>query len=309
MKNYQKSFVTILGSLVVVIVGLFLVCSQRLSIQEDEFGEADLSDGEFRQELMDMLDLSDNSTEMESFNEIEDSEVNDADVLALLGVEATDSEPVFSPVESGAESEGVPQEKFSKMRSEVDRLDGLLWRQSSTADSLQRIIDKRNARISELEKLITDAGQQERTTPVPQTQSVSRASTNYGSLQTGMGTEYMNNYRHARELFEARNYRDAIGTFEALLSENPDHPMADNCQYWIGESFFGLKQYSKAALEFQKVFAYNQKDKYDDAQLMIGLSYFRNGEREKARYEFEVFVSNYSGSEYTAIAERYIERI
>ncbi|OPZ64053.1 MAG: Tetratricopeptide repeat protein [bacterium ADurb.Bin478] len=85
--------------------------------------------------------------------------------------------------------------------------------------------------------------------------------------------------------------------------------LADNCQYWIGESYFGLKEYQQAIMEFQKVFAYSMTDKYDDAQLMIGLSYVRSGQKEKAQKEFETFLNTYAGSEYAGVARRYYRDI
>jgi TolA-binding protein len=85
--------------------------------------------------------------------------------------------------------------------------------------------------------------------------------------------------------------------------------MADNCQYWIGECYYGLRQYQKAIIEFQKVFAYSATDKHDDAQLMIGLSYFRLGQRDQAQSEFQTFLNNFADSEYSSIARRYVQDI
>jgi len=50
-------------------------------------------------------------------------------------------------------------------------------------------------------------------------------------------------------------------------------------------------------------------DKYDDAQLMIGLSYVRSGQKEKAQKEFETFLNTYAGSEYAGVARRYYRDI
>ena len=77
---------------------------------------------------------------------------------------------------------------------------------------------------------------------------------------------FMSAYQSARAQFERYDYNGAIESFQALLQQNPNHSMADNCQYWIGESYFGLKQYQKAIMEFQKVFAYGPADKHDDAR-------------------------------------------
>ena len=70
-----------------------------------------------------------------------------------------------------------------------------------------------------------------------------------------------------------------------------------------------MKQYQEAIIEFQKVFAYVQNDKYDDAQLMIAQSYSRLGQKDRARSEFENFLNNYNSSEYYPIAKYKYENI
>ncbi len=120
---------------------------------------------------------------------------------------------------------------------------------------------------------------------------------------------YANKYNEARSEFESFNYNGCIETMDELLNENSNSPLADNAQYWIGESYFGLKQYQKAILEFQKVFSFNATDKYDDAQLMIGLCYVRLGQQEMARSTFGDFLQTYEGSEYRGVAQKYYQNI
>ena len=310
MGNYKITFGAILGTLVVVIIGLFFVCSRRPALQDEDFADADVDDSAFRQELMEMLDLTESTSDVGTFEGVDEANSEDTDILTLLDTKAAETEADVTPVRSKSAGDGISEDMFLQIRAAVDRLDGVLWKRNSTADSLQRIIERRKARITELENLVTDTTQKGKAIRQPRrSQPVPRTASTIAPSGSGMGTAFKSKYQQARFQFEARDYKRAIASFEALLTEFPDHSMADNCQYWIGESYFGLKQYPQAALEFQKVFAFNQKDKYDDSQLMIGLAYYRNGEREKARYEFEVFLSNYGNSEYTAIAERYIKRI
>jgi TolA-binding protein len=42
---------------------------------------------------------------------------------------------------------------------------------------------------------------------------------------------------------------------------------------------------------------------------MIGLSYVRSGQKQKAQQEFEDFLNNYSNSEYFSVAKRYYRDI
>jgi TolA-binding protein len=322
MNDYKKTVGAILGALIVVIIGLFFVCSQRPALQDETFSDADLDDSQFRQELMDMLDLADNSGDVQSFdapstNESTNESTSDQDILSMLTNDASDTEsdvlPSFSPAEASPTSsttDGVSTDKYDEMKAQISLLDGILYKKSSTVDSLKQIIDRRKSRIAELEQLLKQGNTGGRSYSQNRgTEMVSQSAPAYSAAGTVDDGSFTSRYNAARQQFEARDYNNAIASFEALLGQAGNHHLADNCQYWIGECYFGLKQYSQAALEFQKVFAFQQKDKYDDAQLMIGLAYYRAGDLDKAKYEFEVFLSNYAGSEYANIAERYIARI
>ena len=122
-------------------------------------------------------------------------------------------------------------------------------------------------------------------------------------------SDFSANYEQGLENFYAHEYDAAIYIFNSILDTYPNHHLASNCQYWIGESYYGLKQYQKASLELQKVFAFDAPDKFDDAQLMIGLSYVRLGQSEMARSTFGEFLDTYTGSEYTSVAKRYYYNI
>ncbi|MFQ6673329.1 MAG: tol-pal system YbgF family protein, partial [Fidelibacterota bacterium] len=62
-------------------------------------------------------------------------------------------------------------------------------------------------------------------------------------------------------------------------------------------------------LEFQKVFQYSEKDKWDDAQLKLGLSYKSIGNRERAKDEFQKLLDHYPNSEYTQKAQQYLRQL
>ena len=302
MTDKKYSFATVLLALVVIIIGLFLVCAQQrgaLDTSEDLSAE----DEAFRQELMDMLDLADEGdTGTGDFEGVTEEDLgNDTeDVLSLLtpGETETAEQPLETEPTTTTETMGISEEMFMKIRSDVRKLEGILERRSGTVDSLQRIIENRNGHIRELEARLKV---QETAAPV-----YSQAA---GGAEMMATSGFMASYQAARNQFENYNYQGAIQSFTALLEQYPSHAMRDNCQYWIGECYFGLKQYQKAIMEFQKVFAYSQDDKYDDAQLMVGLSYVRLGQNDQARTEFETFLNNYAGSEYAGVAQRYMRNI
>ncbi len=297
MNRQKRSFVGVFLALTIILIGLLLLCSQRKAVNNDQ--DLATNDDAFRQELLNMLDLADDSTQVASANSETNSESAN-DVLSLLTPESEKANATTTPLttqpKTTADNMGISEDMFKKVQSDVDRLEHILESKSQSVDSLKRIVENKNARVKDLEIKVTHGPVSTRSRTLP---SHSQESAGYAS------SGFMGQYQKARSLFESFNYQDAIATFENLLSQYPNNAQADNCQYWIGECYYGLKQYQKAIMEFQKVFAYSQADKHDDAQLMIGLSYVKLGERDRANAEFETFLNTYAGSEYTSIAKRY----
>ena len=311
---------------VIMYIGLFWQCaSQESTIMQDEFD----ADAEIDANLADLFDYSDSeindeldkdddfmqklqSYEPEKTTTPEPDVVKPApaepedeslkDVLALLLGEDLDSDDSSSEIfPSTTESE--PAQDFSQqsddlenyaLENDVERLESEFETKNAKADSLRRLVALSESRLEELEK------QKSTGKIAPQRRQQAAF-----SKDAGFGEEY----KTARTLFESRNYDGAIQSFSSLISSYPNNRMADNCQYWLGECYFGKKQYTQAVNEFKKVFSYRQKDKYDDAQLMIAISYLRQGNADQARSAFETFFSDYADSEYIAVAKKLYQKL
>lgn len=92
-------------------------------------------------------------------------------------------------------------------------------------------------------------------------------------------------YRDALGRFRARRYREAIDIFQWLLVQYPNDTLASNCEYWAGESYFGLGEYKRAYSAFKRVTLYNGSAKKNDAMLMMKraeLKQRQNGRATKA---------------------------
>jgi tol-pal system protein YbgF len=326
MNNKKQSMRSIIIALTVILIGLFLVCAQRYA-KESSSSDLSADDEQFRQELLEMLDLADDLDEGEEAPALTQDEseeqTSEDDILSLLVPEGEESQALedFSaqdtqdteaaedmelfqpePTET-AENMGLSEDMFRNVQRDVRRLENILAEKSAAVDSLRRIMEIRNARIQELEQRLTSGRRNRFLAPSKRSSSGAR----YPSQYTG--TPFMNNYLAARSQFENFQYQAAIESFQGLLNQYPDHPMADNCQYWIGECYYGMRQYQKAIIEFEKVFAYAATDKHDDAQLMIGLSYVKMGQTSQARQAFETLLNTYIDSEYTGIAQRYYRNL
>lgn len=103
-------------------------------------------------------------------------------------------------------------------------------------------------------------------------------------------------YKGALDEYYARRYESAISGFTELLTVAPTHDLADNAQYWIGESYYAMGNFAKAMEAFHKVFDFPKSNKLSDAHFKVGQTYLRQGNTDAAKQEFRSVVQNYPGT-------------
>ncbi len=104
-------------------------------------------------------------------------------------------------------------------------------------------------------------------------------------------------YSAALDQFKRKNFDGAVQQFEGILNAGADEKLADNCHYWIGESYYGMKKYNDAVKQFETVLSYKGSGKRPYAQLMIGNSYLALGDKAAAREAYNKVVSTYPTSD------------
>jgi TolA-binding protein len=107
---------------------------------------------------------------------------------------------------------------------------------------------------------------------------------------------YKLRYNDAYQLFLTKSYTEAINMFENLIANDASNSLADNAQYWIGESYFGLRKYKDAALAFEKVFTFKKSNKEEDAQFKLGYCYYLLKDNLNAKLELQRFLSKFPSS-------------
>ena len=121
--------------------------------------------------------------------------------------------------------------------------------------------------------------------------------------------EFKRSYIEALSYYQNGDFQNAIDGFSRLSKSNPEHKLADNSQYWLGECYYTQKNYKRAVQEFEKIFRFPGKDKWDDAQLKLGLCYLKIGNAGKARDEFQKLLDHYPDSEYYQKAQHYLRQL
>ena len=116
-------------------------------------------------------------------------------------------------------------------------------------------------------------------------------------------------YESALAAFRKRDFTGAIQGFQALLDGNVRTDLADNCHYWIGESYYGMKKYKDAIDEFRKVLDYKGSEKKDGAQLMIANACSAMGDKAGAKEAYSTLISTYPVSPLVQKAKEKLARL
>lgn len=104
-------------------------------------------------------------------------------------------------------------------------------------------------------------------------------------------------YNKAYKTFKDQNYQQTISLMGDFLKKYPSHPYSDNAIFWMGESYFQLKNYEKADKDFEKVIQqYPNGNKVPDALLRSGICKLRLSEPEKAKVSFDQLMMKYPES-------------
>ena len=218
------------------------------------------------------------------------------EVLRLLGL--APAPKTETPKEETAVAETPkpePETSPAAKPQEVARLEMELQQKERFISELQSNIGEKEKKIQTLQSELEQA---KRT-------AMATGAANNTKMISG---DYAQRYARGRELYEQRKYREAIDVFSGLLREDDKNKLADNAQYWIGECYYGLRNFSQAMAEFEKVFVFSGSEKHDDAQLKIALCYLQQGEREQAKNELEQLLATYPTSEYVAKAKQYLSK-
>lgn len=104
-------------------------------------------------------------------------------------------------------------------------------------------------------------------------------------------------YDRALALFRDGDLEGARRGFAAFLAEYPNSDLAPNARYWLGESYYGRKDFQKAIDAYDRVeLDYPSSEKVPAAILKKGYAYLALKDRKRASSAFKQVVASYPKS-------------
>jgi tol-pal system protein YbgF len=122
------------------------------------------------------------------------------------------------------------------------------------------------------------------------------------------GTTPRRLYETAYADYTAGQWTLAIQGFETYLRTYPKSELADDAQYYIGESYSGDSRFREAAAAYERVISdYPQSDILPEAYYKVGITYERLGQPDKARTAYEYEVKNFPETDAGRLARQRLD--
>ena len=112
-------------------------------------------------------------------------------------------------------------------------------------------------------------------------------------------------YEAAQGQRKIGNYQGAIAGFRNFLSQYPKSTLSHRAQYWIGDSYYNLRDFKNAIASQQRLIsAFPDSASVPDALLNIASSQLELGEAAAARKSMDGLIARYPASEAAEKARR-----
>jgi tol-pal system protein YbgF len=121
--------------------------------------------------------------------------------------------------------------------------------------------------------------------------------------------EAQEDYRGAWQSLHGQQYDKAIQQFRTFQRKNPSSELADDAQYWIGESYFTRRDYNRAILEYNDVLKYRKGDKVPPALLRQSQAFVEIGDKTDARLILQKLINDYPNSKQAKDAREKLQNL
>ena len=225
--------------------------------------------------------------------------------------------------EMGAQIDGIKAELL-KLSSRVDDRGQLVRRtierdtaaQDTMRASLNDLAKKTEKLEKEIEGIQKHLKQERRVVRAPKVPPpkapvpIKKAETKVTVPKEKVATPEKQFYDTTYAKFQGAKYEEAISGFRAFLGKHPKSDLADNAQFWIGESYMGLKQYEKAILAFQEVIKnYPKGNKVPNAMLRQAIAFYEIKDKTSARLLLKKVIKKYPDSSEAEVARAKLKTI
>ncbi|MBI5493095.1 MAG: tol-pal system protein YbgF [Deltaproteobacteria bacterium] len=117
---------------------------------------------------------------------------------------------------------------------------------------------------------------------------------------------YMKGYKETVN----KDYTEAAETFRGFLVSYPNHKLASNAQYWLGEIYYARGDWEMAIIEFDKVVKkYPNGEKAAASMLKEGFAFEKLGSKKEARVLLKEVMERFPKTSEAHLAKKRLESL
>lgn len=201
---------------------------------------------------------------------------------------------------------------MEKLQREVEGLRGEIEVLNHSVDQIKKqqkdLYQDLDQRIQQVEMAATAAA--ENAAAGNGQQAGSSSAQNQGAGVGNSQLQEQSSYQNAFEFLKQAQYREAVQAFQSFLQTYPGGEYADNAQYWLGEAYYVMKDFSAAMREFQKmVSTYPKSAKLADAHLKVGYCYYEMKDFPKAAQTLKMVTEKFANSTAARLADKRLQQM
>lgn len=194
------------------------------------------------------------------------------------------------------------EDRFNQLQQSITVLTGQIEQLQYRNQQLQQQLEKMQAdyefRLEQLEKGGTRSGAAPAARPRTPPAAAAPAAAQGNADQA---------YHDAFKKLQDGDYAGAESGFKTFLQRFPQHALAGNAQYWLGETFYARRDYKNAMTAFAEGYkAYKSSPKGPDNLLKLGITLATLGRKSDACAIFARFKQDYPRA--TDLQKRRIEQ-
>jgi TolA-binding protein len=110
-------------------------------------------------------------------------------------------------------------------------------------------------------------------------------------------------YQNGMRLVKSGNPQSALPEFGLITDKFPDSKEAAPAFYWSGECYYAMSNFSEAIIAFEKSLQYKANSKTEAALLMLGNSYLKLGDQQKAKEQYDTLLERFPDGQFTGSAK------
>lgn len=200
--------------------------------------------------------------------------------------------------------------RVAELENQLREAQALSQRAPEARDVGQTIEDIRLTSPSRIEEVELEEPAPVEPAPVPRSSPTGAATGSPAADPTASGDSPQFLYDRAYALFHQKRYADSEAAFHQFLAKHSGSHLADNAQFWIGESRWARGDFSSALTAFMAtVEGFPHGNKVSDALLKAGRCLEALGQKQRAVATYEELVTRFPSSAAALSAEQRLREL